>query len=230
MNELAAVTIPRPSQNTIFKDSFSEEVWRNTYKDYKDDSVNDTFWRVAQAIASVEETPELRKEWSEKFYDMMSNFKVVPGGRIIANAGTEFKGTSLINCTVGPNPKYDADSLNGILEMLRNQAISLKAECGFGNNFCFKFSEKMFVKRNNEIIFIPIGEVVSGDYVLSYDTEWHLVEEILHSEKKNLLDLTLGDGKVITCTEDHPFLVMRNGLEEWILAKDILETDDLVTL
>jgi len=127
----------RPSNVTTFEDSFSEEVWRNTFKDYNDIDINDTFWRVSKAIASVEETDELKETWANNFYDMLSDFKVVPGGRIQANAGTDFKGTSLVNCTVGPNSKYDMDSLSGILQLLSNQATSLKAECGFGNNFSF---------------------------------------------------------------------------------------------
>ena len=98
------------------------------------------------------------------------------------------------------------------------------------NNFCFKFSEKLFVKRNSEIIFIPIGEVIAGDYVLSSDSEWHLVEETLNSEKENMLELLLGDGQTIICTDDHPFLVNRDGVEQWVLAKDITESDDLVSL
>jgi len=122
----------RPPQTTTFEDSFSEEVWRTTYKDHTDQDVNDTFWRVARAIASVEATEELKVEWAEKFYDMMTDFKVVPGGRILANAGTEFKGTTLINCFVLPNPKYDFDSIEGILEYLKYQSLTLKSEGGAG--------------------------------------------------------------------------------------------------
>lgn len=137
---------PHPSQVTVFEDSFSEEVWSNTYKNYKDKDINDTFNRVAQAIASVEKTEDLRKEWAEKFYDMMCNFSVVPGGRILANAGTEFRGTSLINCFVGPTPKYDCDSLSGILEVLRSQSITLKSEGGWGKNFSFIRPRGTFIK------------------------------------------------------------------------------------
>jgi len=132
VQEEERITPVRPPQTTTFEDDFSEEVWRTTYKDYKDTDVNDTFWRVARAIASVEETEELKTEWAEKFYDMMTDFKVVPGGRILANAGTEFKGTTLINCFVLPNPKYDFDSIEGILQYLKYQSLTLKSEGGAG--------------------------------------------------------------------------------------------------
>ena len=130
---LAANT--RPSYTTTFQDSFSQEVWYNTYRDHNDKDINDTFWRVAKAIASVEITEELRKTWSENFYDMMTNFKVLPGGRILANAGTEFKGTTLVNCFVSPNVKYDIDSIGGILQTLKDQSLTLKSEGGWGHNF-----------------------------------------------------------------------------------------------
>ena len=58
--EVELSTAPRPAANTSFQDSFSEDFWRSTYKDHKDNTVDDTFWRVARAIASVEETPTTR--------------------------------------------------------------------------------------------------------------------------------------------------------------------------
>lgn len=135
MNNSATDKLPRPSQTTIFQDPFSEEVWKKTYKDYKDTDINDTFWRVSDAIASVEITEALRNEWRIKFYEMMTDFCVLPGGRILANAGTEFKGTTLINCFTDPKVKYDEDSMVGILESLRYQSLTLKSEGGWGKNF-----------------------------------------------------------------------------------------------
>lgn len=120
---------------TEFLDSFSEETWTTTYKDHNDATVDDTFRRTANAIASVEETEKLRKEWSQKFYNMQKDFKVVVGGRILSNAGTEWKGTTLINCFVSPIPDYDIDSLDSIFENLKKQAKTLKSEGGWGHNF-----------------------------------------------------------------------------------------------
>lgn len=123
--------------NTTFEDGFSEEVWKTTYKHHTDDSVNDSLFRVAKAIASVETTEELKAEWTEKFYEMLSNFKVVPGGRILSNAGTGWEGTTLINCFVNPRSVGNLDSLDGILTNLRNQAQTLKSEGGWGENFSY---------------------------------------------------------------------------------------------
>lgn len=121
--------------HTEFLDSFSEEIWRSTYKYHEDETIDDTLKRVAGAISSVEQTDELKQEWNDKFYDMLSGFKIVPGGRIIANAGTEFKGTTLGNCFVSPRRKFDIDSIEGILEDVLNQCKTLKSEGGYGNDY-----------------------------------------------------------------------------------------------
>lgn len=122
---------------TKFEDPFSEEVWSTTYKDHNDQTINDTIFRVAAAAASVEKTDDLRLEWTEKFYDLLTNFKATAGGRIWANAGTEWNGTTLMNCYVGPRVKYDPDSLDSILTHLRAQAHTLKSEGGWGENFSY---------------------------------------------------------------------------------------------
>lgn len=122
---------------TQFIDSFSEEVWRSTYKDFKDENVDDTLKRVAKAVASVEKSEELKQEWEANFYQMLSDFNVTVGGRIYSNAGTEWGGTTLMNCFVGPRENNDIDSLDGILTALRNQAQTLKSEGGWGENFSY---------------------------------------------------------------------------------------------
>lgn len=122
---------------TQFLDKFSESVWETTYKHHTDNSIDDTLQRVATSLASVEKTPELQKLWGERFNELLTDFKVVPGGRILANAGTNFKGTTLLNCFVGPKPKYDQDSIEGIFSILTNQVLTLKSEGGWGMNFSF---------------------------------------------------------------------------------------------
>lgn len=122
---------------TIFEDSFSEEIWKTTYKDHNDKTVDDTLFRVARAVASVEETDAKRAEWTGKFYDLLSNFKATSGGRIYSNAGTEWNGTTLMNCFVGPRINHDIDSLEGILTHLKAQSFTLKSEGGWGENFSY---------------------------------------------------------------------------------------------
>lgn len=131
---------------TKFIDEFSEEVWKDTYKYYKDESVDDTFMRVASAIASVENTPDDCKKWTDQFYDMLSDFKCTVGGRIYANAGTEYAGTSLLNCYVSPRPDKNLDSLDNIIEDLKKQSFTLKSEGGWGNDFSWIRPRGAFIK------------------------------------------------------------------------------------
>src|ERR1035437_1426676 len=96
---------------TTFRDSFSAEVWETTYKDHNDSNVDDTLRRIARAIASVEKTDADKTYWEAAFYDLLSDFKGTCGGRTYANAGTEWAGTTLLNCFVSPRGKNDIDSL-----------------------------------------------------------------------------------------------------------------------
>ena len=39
--------------------------------------------RIARGVAENEKTKKLQTEWEEKFYSAMTDFKFVPGGRIL---------------------------------------------------------------------------------------------------------------------------------------------------
>lgn len=114
---------------TKFIDEFSEEVFRQTYK-FGDEDINGTHLRVATELAKLE--PD--KSWIEKFQYALKDFKFVPGGRIISNAGTGLKGTTYINCFVDGFIGEDQDSMDSIMDALRRQALILKSEGGYG--FC----------------------------------------------------------------------------------------------
>src|SRR5206468_12029087 len=65
--------------------------------------------RLAGALASVER-PEKREEWEINFRWLLSDFRFVPGGRILHAIGNANKVTAL-NCYVFTSPD---DSLTGI--------------------------------------------------------------------------------------------------------------------
>jgi ribonucleotide reductase alpha subunit len=123
--------------DTIFSNGFSEEVWKLSCKHYTDNNIDDSFKRVAKAVASVEKTEELKSLWESNFYELLTGFKITSSSRILANAGTDWKGTTLMSCFVGPKAKYDQDSIDGIFFTLLSQAKTLKAEGGWGMNFSF---------------------------------------------------------------------------------------------
>lgn len=86
--------------------------------------------RIAKGVSENEKTPELQKEWEEKFYSAMTDFKFIPGGRILSGAGTGYKVT-YYNCFVIPSPK---DSRGGILETLKQMVEIMARGGGVGIN------------------------------------------------------------------------------------------------
>lgn len=115
---------------TEFTNDFSKEIYEQTYK-YGDENINDTMLRISKDLSSCEEKPDY---WCGEFMKALENFKFVPGGRIISNAGLNLKGTTYINCYVSGFAGEDQDSMEGIMEALKKQALILKSEGGYG--FC----------------------------------------------------------------------------------------------
>ncbi|EDM72144.1 ribonucleoside-diphosphate reductase, putative [Roseobacter sp. AzwK-3b] len=93
-----------------------------------DQSVEDTWRRIARALAAVEDDPKL---WEQKFYAALEDFKYLPAGRITAGAGTG-RSVTLFNCFVmGTIP----DDMGGIFEMLKEAALTMQQGGGIGYDF-----------------------------------------------------------------------------------------------
>ena len=116
-------------------DNFSKEIWELNYKAPNENYIEDTWRRLASSCALVEKSDK-RKKIEDQFYSILSDFKFIPGGRIMANLGVEGRdNTTLYNCFVyNPTPKeiYDIDSMEGIMEMLKNSSVILRTEGGLG--------------------------------------------------------------------------------------------------
>lgn len=120
-------------RNTKFTDDFSNEVFNLTYKLAGESDINDRHLAIAKDLAAVE-SPEAREYWTNKFLDILEDFKFLPGGRITSNAGSGLKGTTYINCFVSGFRGENQDSMESIMDELRRQALILKSEGGYG--FC----------------------------------------------------------------------------------------------
>ncbi len=120
-----------------FQDA-SIDIWDKKYrlksKDGKvlDATMDDTYRRVARAIADVEPVAK-REQWYEAFVWALQH-GAIPAGRIISNAGAqEHKpATSTINCTVSGSIR---DSMHDILDKVHEAGLTLKAGCGIGYEF-----------------------------------------------------------------------------------------------
>ncbi|MEO8956299.1 MAG: adenosylcobalamin-dependent ribonucleoside-diphosphate reductase, partial [Ktedonobacteraceae bacterium] len=72
--------------------------------------------RVARGIAEVETTPEKQAFWEKRFYEVLSNFQFVPGGRILAGAGSGHQVT-FYNCMPPDQEVLTADGYRPISEI-----------------------------------------------------------------------------------------------------------------
>jgi ribonucleoside-diphosphate reductase alpha chain len=116
----------------------SIDIWDKKYRlkaktgEVIDETMDDTYKRVARALADVE-PPDQRERWFEEFLWALRR-GAIPAGRIISNAGArEHKpATSTINCTVSGTI---GDSMDDILTKVHEAGLTLKAGCGIGYEF-----------------------------------------------------------------------------------------------
>ena len=114
----------------------AREIWDIKYR-YRladgtivDDTIEDTWRRVARAIATAE-SEAARDHWTEAFFDILRDFRFLPGGRIIAGAGTK-RDVTLFNCFVMGDIE---DSIAGIFDVLKESALTMEAGGGIGVDF-----------------------------------------------------------------------------------------------
>jgi ribonucleoside-diphosphate reductase alpha chain len=92
--------------------------------------LDDTWQRVSDALASAE-AGRARARWRARFHTLLASGEFLPGGRIVAGAGSGRRVT-LLNCFVmGPIH----DSVEGILDALREGALTMHQGGGVGFDF-----------------------------------------------------------------------------------------------
>jgi len=114
--------------------SISQRIWDMKYRlrapsgEALDKTIEDTWRRVASALAAPEHDPTL---WTERFYQAMTDFKFLPAGRVVAGAGSS-RSVTLFNCFVmGTIP----DDMGGIFAHLREAALTMQQGGGIGYDF-----------------------------------------------------------------------------------------------
>jgi ribonucleoside-diphosphate reductase alpha chain len=106
----------------------------------------DKMWdRLAYTISRCEKSPEKQSEWEEKFRYVLEDWKLVPGGRIAAGAGTNDELT-LFNCYVIPSPH---DSRGGIMDTLTQMTEIMSRGGGVGINLSSLRPRRALVKGVN---------------------------------------------------------------------------------
>ena len=134
----SAVNLDASTVADISLQPASLDIWKGKYRlsakdgEAIDASIDDTYRRVARALADVE-SEDLREECFEQFLWALRS-GAIPAGRIISNAGAQQHkpATSTINCTVSGTV---ADSMDNILNKVHEAGLTLKAGCGIGYEF-----------------------------------------------------------------------------------------------
>ena len=127
-----------PSNEITLQDA-SLDIWDQKYRlkdkdgNHVDQTIEQSFERVATALSSVELDEDKQKHWQEQFVWALCQ-GAIPAGRIISNAGAQAHkpATSTINCTVSGSVN---DSMQDILEKNLEAGLTLKAGCGIGYEF-----------------------------------------------------------------------------------------------
>ena len=117
-----------------FDTPIAEQIWDMKYRlkaadgTAIDRSVEDTWRRIARALAEVEAEPA---KWEAEFYAALEGFRFLPAGRITAGAGTG-RSVTLFNCFVmGTIP----DTMEGIFTALKEAALTMQQGGGIGYDF-----------------------------------------------------------------------------------------------
>lgn len=142
---------------TTFIEPLSDYIWNNKYR-YQfagkviDATIEDTFQRVAKAVAKVEK-PQLRKQWQQQFLKILTDFKFLPGGRILAGAGTKHQVT-LFNCFVMGQIE---DDMKSIFNHLKEGALTLQQGGGIGYDFSSLRPRGSLAKRTGAVASGPVS-------------------------------------------------------------------------
>ncbi|HEX2530654.1 MAG TPA: adenosylcobalamin-dependent ribonucleoside-diphosphate reductase [Burkholderiaceae bacterium] len=117
-----------------FTEPIAEHVWNAKYRLFEDGishepDVHATWSRVALALSGPER--HHRDQWNDRFKAALAHFRFLPGGRILAGAGTQRRVT-LFNCFVAGQMH---DSIDGIFSSLAEAMITMQAGGGIGCDF-----------------------------------------------------------------------------------------------
>jgi ribonucleoside-diphosphate reductase alpha chain len=109
--------------------AISDLIWKTRYRQAQEVDIEASWQRVAHALASVES--ENAPYWEQRFLEALRGFRFLPGGRILAGAGTEHEVT-LFNCFV---MGQIGDDMESIFNALKEGAITMQQGGGVGYDF-----------------------------------------------------------------------------------------------
>ena len=213
----------------IAMQSASVDIWDKKYRlkakdgQIVDETIDDTYQRVAQALADVEETAEKQEFWYNKFLHALQQ-GAIPAGRIISNAGAlQYKpATSTINCTVSGTIR---DSMDDILQKVHEAGLTLKAGC---------VAPGTWVYTDQGLVTADRAVAEQHERILCYDRdrkrfELRAIEQHLktHVPRTENIEITANSVSLKTSIK-HPVLVYRSGRLHYVRADEVTTSDALV--
>ena len=105
--------------------------------------------------------------------------------------------------------------------------IKITNFCDRGCSFCFPATTPVLMA---DLKYKAIETIDAGDKVISFNEASRKFEEqevvrLYEHITDELIELTLENAAVISCTPNHKFLTQRG----WIQAKDLLDSDDITS-
>ena len=146
----------------FFTNQLSRLIWERNYRYLEqtgpiDQTIEDTWQRIASALASQEQ--DAQDHWQQQFYQLLSGFQFLPGGRIQAGCGTQHKVT-LFNCFVMGTIE---DSMDGIFNALKEGALTMQLGGGVGYDFSTLRPAGMPAKVTGRIASGPVSFMHTWD-------------------------------------------------------------------
>ena len=146
----------------FFTTQLSRLIWERNYRYLEqtgpiDQTIEDTWQRIASALASQEQ--DAQNHWQQQFYQLLSGFRFLPGGRIQAGCGTQHKAT-LFNCFVMGTIE---DSMDGIFNALKEGALTMQLGGGVGYDFSTLRPAGMPAKVTGRIASGPVSFMHTWD-------------------------------------------------------------------
>lgn len=235
---------------TVVSDKIAEKIQRRKYYmkvdgKFVEDSWEQVSLRVAKHavkgyVKSAEEaglgvTAEDRRALLNLYYNYIKNKVFLPGGRVLANAGTKVE--NLINCYISDIE----DSRHGIYSVLHDVAEIHAKGGGTGINFSNLREEGAYINSTGgEACFTGDTKVLTTDGLINIssvvpgETQVVLPEGVFNVDKlhrngiKDVVLVTFDDGRKIKTTLEHAFYVFEGSTIVKKNLRDITLDDNLV--
>lgn len=117
-------------ENFEWMQPISKEIFQKKYMINEEKTEDEVFYGIAKETASVEKRGN-RKKWEKRFYEEISEGRLIPAGRILANARPNARMPYYNNCyTIAIE-----DSIESIYSSLQEDALISRTGGGVGLNF-----------------------------------------------------------------------------------------------